>query len=879
MRPRPSPFARWAVVIGLGLTSPDTAPAQVKGPAAPESYAVTLRYRIRSDRDGRIEQYREMEKNLAAAGFKPADPAAGKLAQFDPAAEYASGTVPGSLAGKLLDDPRVQTILLMPVGYKLPEDGNAPVQIRLTLTENLPLAERRLLHQQSVARLDRLGFRENAGYDHIGFTRVRGAIPARVVPTLVKDLRNLPAGWFASDVAKDQADMPFRGVLPVRMVEVLPAAPDSAAVLAVPPPPGKITPDARALMTDPNKPVRVELVLATAPKSGTVELRDKIRFGSTIALVEGIAGNVVSIRADKPADVEKLASFPEVRHVRAPRASGETVEPYSGSAPPVADWFRRTNVSRLHQLGYRGAGAKVVVLGTEFAGAAGLIGKQLPKATTILDMTEEVNPFGEPSPVNPADRGAGLAAAVAAAAAAPDATFVLIRLDPAAFHQLLTVARSATGDTQLSDGLRSKADRFTLQNEAFIDRRRAVMNEYTTAAADLSDNPKSVKRRTDALAAVKRLDAEQIAFQGAVDRLSALKKGLDDLAGAAVIINTLAWDAGRAADGLNPLQEILESRFVPPPVASALHPGPTARPPLWVQAASASVGTVWAGAALDADGNGVMEFVPSGTTLPAGTWTPELNFLGTVGPDGKRTDTLATGTKVRFTLQWREPIDPDLSTVEPNIQFRIRLFRQVDPAGTKAATDELVEVAHTAAEPVRLFRSLVSGVYELSLDAAIPADGRYVVRVEYGIPALKVIRARQLKAEIYPRLVVETADAAKGRVVFSTFAPADAGVGVPGDSHVALTVGSEEPGISLGGAGPGVSLRTKPNVLARGTVEVNGKWYAGPAVSAGFIGGVAADVRGTGATAVAALREQLTANPGGSLVLPKEWLDSLPTRK
>ena len=121
---------------------------------------------------------------------------------------------------------------------------------------------------------------------------------------------------------------------------------------------------------------------------------------------------------------------------------------------------------------------------------------------------------------------------MAAATAAPEATFVLVRLDPAAFHQLLTVARSVTGDRSFSVGLRSKAERFTRENEAFIDRRKAVMAEYTAAAADLSDSPRSEKRRTDALAAVNKLNADQAAFVAAFDRLKAMKNALDDLAGA-----------------------------------------------------------------------------------------------------------------------------------------------------------------------------------------------------------------------------------------------------------------------------------------------------------------------------------------------------------
>ena len=75
-----------------------------------------------------------------------------------------------------------------------------------------------------------------------------------------------------------------------------------------------------------------------------------------------------------------------------------------------------------------------------------------------------------------------------------------------------------------------------------------------------------------------------------------------------------------------------------------------------------------------------------------------------------------------------------------------------------------------------------------------------------------------------------------------------------------------------------MGLRTKPDVLARGVIDINGRAIAGPAVAAGYIGGIAACVRGTGATATAALREQLAPSLGKSLVLPKEWIDALPKK-
>ena len=81
--------------------------AQVQLPPKPDSYHATIRYRISADRDGRVAQFREMQTNFKAAGFTPTEKEDANLDALDPDADRLEGTVTGSTATKLLNDPRV----------------------------------------------------------------------------------------------------------------------------------------------------------------------------------------------------------------------------------------------------------------------------------------------------------------------------------------------------------------------------------------------------------------------------------------------------------------------------------------------------------------------------------------------------------------------------------------------------------------------------------------------------------------------------------------------------------------------------------------------------------------------------------------------------
>jgi hypothetical protein len=853
----------FAVAAVLAVAGP--AAADVKYPARPESYHVDLRYRIRAATDERVRQFRAMAEYLRGLGFVPDAREESDLDPFDPTAEFLSGTLPSAAAGKLFADPRVQTAVFRPADLRLTADGVVPV--RIAISTGLDPADQQTFHRQVVALLGRLGFAENVGYDHRGYTLVRGAMPAGRVPGLVRDLRDQPAGWFLPEIPREQLNLPLRNVLPIRAVEVLrdaggaepapPPAPAGDAPAAAPPASPKLTPEVRAAIADPaaaGKPLVVQLVLDRPIPDGERDLRQLFRFNAPGATIEGVVGAFATVRVPSPADLLTLSSLPDVRSVRLPRAAVDTAAGavVGDSSIVVA----ATKASDLHARGYRGAGVRAVVIGTGF-----------PAGAKVLDLTAATSPEVEPAPATGTTGGA---VAAAVRAGAPAAEVTLVRVDPTAFDQLAVVARAVLGDADPSPAVRTRIEELTRESAALEGRREVVLDRYRRAFANPSDDEAAAKERADARAEYDRLRADEAAFKGRVDRLTALRTGLAALRGANVIVNPLVWEDGYPVDGLSEPSRLIDERFVRLPVRSGLRSLGLPPLPEWVQAGSDQAGSVWAGPVLDADGNGVLEFAPSPPLLPADAWTPELNFLALRGADGKTAADLPAGAKLRFSIQWREPQDPtvDLPT-EPIFDFTLRLLRQVDPSGTTAATDDMIDVARSGGVPVRLLKTTGSGVYERTLEVTLTAAGRYALRLEARQAFVPQLAAQQRHAELTPRVFVRPLDPATvggGRPVFATFAPTAAGVGVPGDAAAALATSPDAGGRALTGAGPGVLLRPKPDLVVPGVTNAG--------LAAGYAGGVAAAVYGTGARP-RDLTTSLGLKPGDRLVLPPGWLQTL----
>jgi hypothetical protein len=426
---------------------------------------------------------------------------------------------------------------------------------------------------------------------------------------------------------------------------------------------------------------------------------------------------------------------------------------------------------------------------------------------------------------------------------------------------------------------------YVAQQTTLSTRRTLLTEEYRQAFADLGDEDKPRIRREKVVADFNKFLADESAFKGRVARFTALKSAVDALGGSGIVVNTLVWEHGYPNDGLSELSQLLDNRYIAKRTHSAIKQSLEAPVPVWIQAGSDAVNQVWAGSLRDDDGNGILEFADEQVKIPAGRWTRELNFLKFLPAEGGDGGALPADYKVRVTIQWREPHDPDvLLGAEPSFPFTLRLLKQLDPDGKTVASDRFAEVSRSDAIPARLMKTVGAGVYEQSIDVTVPA-GVYALRVDSKSAFEPSVPARRRIAEIRPRIVVEAADAtaaAKGRVVFDTFTPHHVGVGIPGESLQAVTVGSAKAPdykdvTSNFGAGPGVTLRVKPDLLTSGVLVIDGKGSAGTGIGTAFAGGVAASLLSSGVRAPDLVRT-VKLNPGGPLVLPTDFLERLRVR-
>jgi hypothetical protein len=909
------PLTRAACVLA-GLLAGTFADAQVTYPPRPEKVDVQFRYRIRAGRDERVRQFGILEDHLKQLGFERKRTPDSDLDALDPTAERMEGVIPSANALRLLDDPRVKTILFKPTNYQIPDDPAKPVAMRLWIPTGYLPADQERLHRQVVAQLTRLGFREAVGYDHRGYTLVRGDLPAGNLFRLLKDLRSEPAGWFLPDTPPLELPAPLRDTLPIRAVEVL-----ANADLTLLPPPTlaanrlRYTPDLRAVMDDQAslaKPLRVEAVMdhrLSAAELDALRARLRSSYSRTMvnpttqlreqafATLEGGVGNVVTVDFPQGVEVERFLQEPGVLILRLPRAAVQTVNPLPEAAPAAiapADLLSATRVGAFHQLGYRGQGTRVVIVATDFPGLgtakdAHFLDKSLATPVSLIDLTSELSRDLQPAPPAANPSWAGTAAARAAHLAAPDAGLILVRVDPAALFQVYSVARFVRGEEEYTQALQSRLVELSIRVDEQQRRYTDAVAEYRRAFQNLSDEEGPAERRRRAKAALDQLIKEEAENAAAVNRALAIERGMKSLAGANVVVNTLVWETGFALDGLSELSQVIDTSFASDALPtyrsrSATRPRPVPRP-LWVQAASPSAGSVWAGPFQDIDANLQMEFAPVGVPLPTGEWTHELNFLAVRGADGGVTRDLKGGTKVRLTVQWRETHDPysygGLDSVFP---LTLRVLQQLDPEGKARASDELKEVARSVGGPYPVVVAPTYGVYEQIVEFAVPADGRYCVMVEgqqVFDPRLPALERRQ---EIVPRMFAEFLGAAAGagRPVFASYAPRDAGVGLPGDAKYAITVGETDKPLGtttpgLVGAGPTLQLLPKPDLLAVGSIDVGGPKVGGSGESAGFAGGVLAGLIGSGAMPGDIIRTT-GLQPGGPAMISEGWLRVVPPR-
>jgi hypothetical protein len=855
--------------------------AQPAAPAPPKEYKARVRYSIHAVGNQRIAQFLAMTRYLESIGFNK-DPGPENEAE-DPDQTLLTGTIASSRTRDLLNERHVLAILLLPPDFTVPAEADRPVKVQLTLKGGLLLPSQRLLADQVRVFLEEIGFREAIGYDNRGHTRMVGWIPAANLDQLLEDLRWQSTGWVAPQVPAVALPLPLRNGWPVLVAEVVPEpaglGPAKLRAPARATAPGqeyllKIAADLRVLGKQV-EPTRMEVILGSPPREDDPIWRRDLAAAAPGLLIQGQLGQIVTIRA-RPNQAAALARLPQVVTVRLPRPATVQDVSVNHTIHDVQAALTASGLTALHQQGHRGRGVRVAVVDGDFRGYQQFVGRQLPAGTRYVDLTTECEPSIEPRKYaeGGGSIGHGTQSALALALAAPEAELTLIRVDPEAPYQLLAAARYISGEPGRSDSLEERNDELASDALHLQTRREELVEERKQVLENFGQDEASVKRRE----ALFKQEAEQARAEQDLARrqrrFTRLVEDLRGLKGIRVVACGLIWDDGYPLSGGSPLSRYFDDR----PFRSAI----------WLQTGGNTRGQAWAGLFRDVDGNGVMEFAAPETPLQPGHWTRELNFLGWQPLDGQAVADLPQA-RVRVSIQWREPHEPEYWGQQPD-PYRLPLanlqlvaLRQRDPSGAKLPADDLDVVARSAGLPLRLDNAPTYATYEQTVELAT-APGRYALRVEGQVPPTirpasePKLSGMQVAWELRPRIFLEVLDEpgrATGRVVFADFPTNQASFGMPADAHQVLTVaaadlaGKPEPYSPIGPAF-GQELHRKPDVLSLPLLSPalrELKLTAGSSLATSFAAGALASATSAGVPP-AKLADQVQRHPGAILRLP-----------
>ncbi|MEZ6142018.1 MAG: hypothetical protein R3B84_15740 [Zavarzinella sp.] len=908
--------------------------AQVKYPTPPEKYQVQIRYRIEGSRNVRVLQYEEMTKYFAKCGFEQTPDDDNDLAAFDLTAEMMDGTAPSNNVREILKDRRVQTMLLLPDGLQM-DTPTDEYRIAIYLRQN---PSQRLLFDQALVVLKALKFSQDIGYDNRGYQLIRGRMPASEIPKLLRDLRNQPSGWFLPNTPEGVRSKtlagnltgglaaPLRDVVPVVLAEVLGKYQPPAMLVELPPVPEdqpyqiKWTPGLRRFMADPERmeqPLRLELILSAAPEARSVTWREP--FEATGAVIEGQFGPIVSVYLKSSAMLGKISALQSVITVRLPRTPdidripmpepkepkpdlSEIKLPISNQqlrqatdtiqlplTAPDADPLKTMGLTKLHQFGARGARQKVVIIDSDFSGWEDHLppDPKKPNQYTLIDLTAARNRNVEPDPM-PGELGRGAHCAKIVHLTAPDSDILMIRVAPDSAYQVSDIINFIRGTSLSMNAIKVRRDEIAFDTNALRNRRAAAIVEYNQAFADFSADAAAEKRRRDAQAAFIPLREDEEKLLARIKRLDLLEQNLIGIYGANVVLNLIHWNHGYGLDGANPFTRALDNWLVP--VASFGRTRQLVRremppPPVWIQAAGDNRGQSWVGRFIDRDDNGVMEFAGNDQLLANDRWSRELNFLA-IDQGMSKQFLLPAGTKVRISLQWREPHDETFSEDEyriPILPFQVQLIKQRDPEGKTSASDEIDLVAVTEGLAERLHFEPNFAVYERMLEMTIPEDGHFAVRIVGQLPisfrpvGLPTIGDNQQNIQVFPRLFVEGMNGK--RIILGDFASERSVVPVPAESRGVFTVGAVgsdgKPRLRTNlGAGPLAELMIKPDYYAPDQIPglVEEPVAYGSDVSASLAAGWSASMLSVGARPVD-FHRGLGLPKGSLIVVPKFYTE------
>jgi len=761
------PIRRLLLALALLSSWPGRArPAAPAAPPPPAEYAVQIRYDIKAFSNERLRQYFDMMAFIKGTSFKrnPDEPLEDTEPE-DPKSNRINGVMASAKVRTLLGQSSIRTLRLIARGVNLPAEKDQPVRVQIELVSGLSVSGQQQLAAQTRRVLQEVGFKEAAGYDSRGASRLVGAIPVGQLDALLNDLRLTPAG--------SQMGAPFNRVWALRVVEVLPGMPVPAPRPAPALPPlgqAKIAQDLREVLADPmeaERRRRVEILLALPPRNTDTLWQNPFFQAAPGIALEGRLGVLLSAQV-ATAQILALAALPDVAAIRLPRSGRSLLDRAGLSATPEPfQPLRAHGPVSWPGLSGRNRRMRAVVVDVDFRGWEALRGKELPAGTRLIDLTRESNLELEPDPDPPgAGTSSGVRSALTLLKAIPGAELTLVRIAGDAPYMLQEIADSIAGkpfeSLSMAQRLRElDNDRITMApiKEALLERRRQELDNF-------SQEEDAVKRRKDYFKQQAEFDRQQVLFQQRVQRYLTLQKDMRSLRDAGVVLTALVWNEGYPVVVGTRLNRYYDERSF--------------RAALWFQAAGEGSRQNWTGLFRDEDGNGVMELLAPAERLPKDTWSRELNFLDWEA-EGKTTGTLPAGAQLRVSIQWREPHDPDLLRAGedgyriPLAFFRLVVLYQPDPLGTAQPADDLEMVAESAGVPQRLEVVANAATYEQIVQFKAARPGRYTVRVEglapTGIrpPNAPTLPALQTYVELRPRLYVETL-AGAGRASWHDYA-------------------------------------------------------------------------------------------------------------
>jgi hypothetical protein len=858
------------LILLLTILAVDRVSAAVSAPPEPANYQVLIRYQISAYRSERIRQYHEMMDRFRTLSFKRDPDDVTEDEADNPDHVRIRGLIPARSVPKLLQERHVRAAFLVPEGSKPPEKG-AVVRVDLTLKDDLPPDLQGRLQRQTADVLAGIGFKEAVGYDHRGFTRLLGSLPANATLTLTEDLRSLPD---ARSVGP-----PFSLVRnAVRAVYARPDLP----LPAIPPPEPKIpegqerlSPELRDVLADAaraGKPMRMEVILSGTPRLDDREWSRTLT--STGAIIEGRLGPIITVLAEPKPHALALAALPFVVGVRLPRAAQPTPLPGTDAAATKFSALESSGLARLHSLNRRGQGTRIALVASDFTGWESLLGRKDGKRAlpdpTLIDLTRERNRDLEPDPFPPGARGglgAGTREAQALLRAAPEAELTLLRIDPSAPYMLEQIGRAICGERTRSFAMDRRSVELRDDMDLLSERRAELLEERKRVLNDLRDDDEPRKAREAYFRKQAAHNAEEVALRARTERFLHHGRAMERLHGIRIVANSLIWQEGYPVDGSGPLSRFLDDDG---PLKCAL----------WFQAAGDSRGQAWSGVFRDVDRNGVLEFTAPSVPLLYNRWTHELNFLGWQPAGAPRTVDLPAGVTLRVSLQWREAHDPTPLRVgedtyrEPLSAFRLVAFRQLDATGKTRPADDLEIVARSTGVPMRLTQSQFAATYEQTVEFKVPAAGRYAIRIEGRLPESifapgeNRLPINRRIGEVRPRLFVTTLQGA-GRAVWIDYFTEVGSLGMPADAGRVVTVGAaDRTGLeerdSAGGPPYNLTLLTKPDVLAYDEGD-------GTGAATAFAAGLVATANTAGVPFVT-FRETLRVRQGTLLRVPEGQL-------